>query len=38
LFFRGSGILPFGDSIRSVKELMIWLMSGHTPMEYIRHK
>ena len=38
LFFRGSGVLPFGDSIRSVKELMIWLMSGHAPMEYIRHE
>ena len=38
LFFRGSGVLPFGHSIRSVKELMVWLMSGHAPMEYIRHE
>ena len=36
LFFRGSGVLPFGESIRSVKELLFWLMSGHAPMEYIR--
>ncbi len=28
LFFRGSGRLPFGDSIRSVKELMTWMVSG----------
>jgi nitronate monooxygenase len=34
LFFRGSGALPFGDSIRSVKELMVWLMSGHAPMHH----
>jgi hypothetical protein len=29
-------VLPFGESIRSVKELLFWLMSGHAPMEYIR--
>jgi nitronate monooxygenase len=34
LFFRGSGALPFGDSIRSVNELMVWLMSGHAPMHH----
>jgi len=34
LFFRGAGALPFGDSIRSVKELMVWLMSGHAPMHH----
>ena len=37
LFFRGSGALPFGDSIRSVKELMVWLMSGHAPMQHKSH-
>ena len=35
LFFRGSGVLPFGDNIRSVRELLVWLMSGHAPMEHI---
>lgn len=37
LFFRGSGALPFGDSIRSVKELMVWLMSGHAPVQHKSH-
>ena len=35
LFFRGSGVLPFGDNICSVRELLVWLMSGHAPMEHI---
>jgi len=25
LFFRGTGVLPFGEKILPVKELMIWL-------------
>jgi nitronate monooxygenase len=28
LFFRGAGALPFGDQIRSVRELMERLLSG----------
>lgn len=31
LFFRGTGILPFGKEIRSVHELMIWLLAGTRP-------
>lgn len=31
LFFRGSGRLPFGDQIRSVQELMQWLLGGVRP-------
>ena len=27
LFFRGVGALPFGDQIRSVRELMVWLLT-----------
>ena len=27
LFFRGVGTLPFGDQIRSVRELMVWLLT-----------
>ena len=26
LFFRGAGILPFGDQIRSVADLFNWLL------------
>lgn len=33
LFFRGAGPLPFGESIRSVKELMTWLMAGVDPLK-----
>ena len=29
LFFRGSGPLPFGDQIRSVRELMAHLLTPH---------
>jgi nitronate monooxygenase len=31
LFFRGAGKLPFGSQIRSVLELMQWLMGGIRP-------
>jgi nitronate monooxygenase len=31
LFFRGAGRLPFGNQIRSVHELMQWLMGGIRP-------
>ena len=28
LFFRGAGTLPFGRDIRSVYELLSWMISG----------
>jgi len=28
LFFRGAGRLPFGSQIRTVRELMQWLVAG----------
>ncbi len=31
LFFRGAARLPFGDQIRSVQELMRWLLGGIRP-------
>lgn len=31
LFFRGKGALPFGDQIRSVRELMVRLLGGDAP-------
>jgi nitronate monooxygenase len=31
LFFRGAGRLPFGNQIRSVHDLMQWLMGGIRP-------
>ena len=31
LFFRGAGRLPFGEHIRSVQELMQWLLGGVRP-------
>jgi nitronate monooxygenase len=31
LFFRGAARLPFGDQIRSVQELMQWLLGGIRP-------
>ncbi len=31
LFFRGSESLPFGNAIRSVAELLEYLMTGHKP-------
>lgn len=31
LFFRGAGKLPFGSEIRSVQELMQWLVGGIRP-------
>jgi nitronate monooxygenase len=37
LYFRGAGVLPFGDNIRSVKELLTWLISGHDPMHIDHH-
>ncbi len=32
LFFRGSESLPFGDAIRSVRELLDYLLTGHKPV------
>ncbi|MDI1340500.1 nitronate monooxygenase family protein [Polaromonas sp.] len=32
LFFRGAARLPFGDQIRSVQELMQWLLGGIRPV------
>ena len=32
LFFRGKGALPFGNQIRSVRELMVRLLGGDTPL------
>ena len=32
LFFRGAARLPFGDQIRSVQELMQWLLGGVRPV------
>ena len=34
LFFRGTGVLPFGEKILPVKELMRWLMSGESPLRH----
>ena len=31
LFFRGAGTLPFGKDIRSVHDLMFWMLSGMVP-------
>ncbi len=31
LFFRGAGKLPFGDQVRSVPELMLWLLGDIRP-------
>ena len=31
LFFRGAALLPFGSQIRSVQELMQWLLGGVRP-------
>jgi nitronate monooxygenase len=31
LFFRGAGVLPFGQQIRPVQDLMLWLLSGVRP-------
>lgn len=31
LFFRGAGLLPFGAEIRSVRDLLQWLLSGVRP-------
>ncbi len=31
LFFRGAGRLPFGEQIRSVQELLQWLLGGIRP-------
>ncbi len=31
LFFRGAGVLPFGSEIRSVHDLMQWLLAGIRP-------
>jgi nitronate monooxygenase len=31
LYFRGAGCLPFGDQIRTVQELLQWLLGGIRP-------
>ena len=31
LFFRGASKLPFGDAMRSVRELMDYLLNGRMP-------
>ncbi|WP_425334621.1 NAD(P)H-dependent flavin oxidoreductase [Paucibacter sediminis] len=36
LFFRGAGSLPFGEQIRSVRELMEKLLTATTPMAPLR--
>jgi nitronate monooxygenase len=33
LFFRGAGALPFGDQIRSVRDLLQTLLTGHLRIE-----
>ncbi len=33
LFFRGAGRLPFGSQIRSVRELMQWMVAGTMPAD-----
>ncbi|HSH91834.1 MAG TPA: nitronate monooxygenase, partial [Ramlibacter sp.] len=33
LFFRGAGRLPFGNQVRSVQELMQWLVAGIVPAD-----
>ncbi|MDP3618484.1 MAG: nitronate monooxygenase family protein [Ramlibacter sp.] len=33
LFFRGAGRLPFGSQIRSVRELMQWMIAGTMPAD-----
>jgi nitronate monooxygenase len=33
LFFRGAGHLPFGAQIRSVRDLMHWLLAGVMPVD-----
>lgn len=33
LFFRGAGRLPFGSQIRSVRDLMSWLLAGTLPAD-----
>ena len=33
LFFRGKGKLPFGNEIRSVQELLVWMMAGIMPTQ-----
>lgn len=38
LFFRGAGRLPFGSEIRSVQELMQWLMGGIRPAGLMEEK
>jgi nitronate monooxygenase len=31
LFFRGAGTLPFGNAIRSVRDVMQWMLGGVRP-------
>jgi nitronate monooxygenase len=33
LFFRGSETLPFGEAIRSVRELMDYMLTGERPAD-----
>ena len=35
LFFRGAGTLPFGDQIRSVRELLTFMVSGRMPLDMV---
>lgn len=37
LYFRGAGQLPFGEQIRPVQDLMIWLLSGLKVQETPTH-
>jgi NAD(P)H-dependent flavin oxidoreductase YrpB (nitropropane dioxygenase family) len=32
LFFRGAGVLPFGKAVRSVRELIEYLLCGTVPL------
>ena len=35
LFFRGSEALPFGNAIRSVRELMDFMLNGKSPLAFV---
>lgn len=35
LFFRGAGKLPFGEEIRSVRDLLAFLLTGVRPMGFV---
>ena len=38
LFFRGVGALPFGDQIRSVRELMVMLLTQRDPVSRLKFR